>query len=166
MINNLRYSDNFFEIALVQVSEAAVDLLVSITMRARDYDQAMAGEDNLERASSLGADGVDTFDEDARLRGSQSSTGAVNGGAGIKSRIRSKTRSKSSSRSDERPRRSRSVISSASASLSSIPNRITLSMLSSGLITISESIPNRTTLSYSALVSSPSVSLTRFALSK
>lgn len=112
-------------------------------MRDRAFSQKMSAvDDNLERASSLGADGIggmDGFDEDARLRGSESSTGALNGeNSGIASRFRRKERSKSSSRTEDRPSRSRSVINSASASLSSIPNRITCSMLSSGLIKISE----------------------------
>ncbi|XP_018010387.1 receptor-type tyrosine-protein phosphatase kappa isoform X2 [Hyalella azteca] len=97
--------------------------------------------ENLERAASLGADGTEiSVNEDSRLRGSEGSDTAVavNGSSSHKSRSRPKGRSKSSSRTEERPRRSRSVFNSASASLSSIPNRIQLSMLSYGLIKITE----------------------------
>lgn len=100
-------------------------------------------QDGGEWASSLGATERDTFEDEPRLRGSSSSGGrggglpAVNGGSQA-GRFSRKGRSKSSSRTEDRPRRSRSVLDSASASLSSIPNRIQLTMLSSGLIKITE----------------------------
>lgn len=113
-------------------------------MRDRNFgavsDPGSVAQEGGERASSLGAAEGDTFEDEPGLRGSSSSAGAgppaVNGGVKA-SRISRKGRSKSSSRSEDRPRRSK-YLDSASASLSSIPNRIQLSMLSSGLIKISE----------------------------
>uniref|UniRef100_A0A6A7GA86 Receptor-type tyrosine-protein phosphatase kappa-like isoform X2 n=1 Tax=Hirondellea gigas TaxID=1518452 RepID=A0A6A7GA86_9CRUS len=117
-------------------------------MRNRDFKEDMPRDldVNHERASSLGGDimdGQDTFTQDPlegrnpRIRGGTGSGGAING-TGLGGRSKRKGRSKSSSRTDDnRPRRNR-IMESASTSLSSIPNRIQLSMLSSGLLKITE----------------------------
>jgi len=104
-------------------------------MRDREFRPSNAMDDeHLERASSLGVEGMDELDD--RLGSSSSAMGEANGG--FKARFRRKGRSKSSSRTDDKPSRSLRYLDTASASLSSIPNRIQLSLLKSGLITISK----------------------------
>ena len=106
----------------------------------RDRTSMSTDRENIERASSLGMEARDDFEESGRGRfGSERSGGeGVGASNGLRERFREKGRSKSTSRTDDKRRRSRSYFDSASASLTSIPNRIQLSMLKSGLMTISE----------------------------